>query len=180
MSTSIGCIEIYEEKMRNLILMSKCILYLGIALIFFIKDANALDNSVIGGASPIESRAKKGVCDDVARLLKPVPGAQKLPLDVLSEDLGGRRWRYKGVDIDKDGKEDDVIESCGSPSDGTCVLDVRTSSGSEYSFDDSYFFLIKYKKDFYVVIGYHGENLVDRRSLKKLGVFGVLNVCNRL
>lgn len=94
------------------------------------------------------------MCKQVAEALEHdrSPTGSK-PLFVDSIDLGGRTWRYQGIDLDRDNKPDDVIQSCGSPSDGSCTLRVNLSKGGSYEFAEEIFKVIRFRSRYYVVVG---------------------------
>lgn len=93
-------------------------------------------------------------CEQVAKALERdrVPDTSK-PLFVETVDVGGRSWRYQHVDLDRDGKADDVVQSCGSPSDGTCTLFVTLSKGGHYEFSEATFKVIRFHSRHYLVVG---------------------------
>ncbi|MFC4419593.1 hypothetical protein [Cupriavidus pampae] len=129
-------------------------------------------------ADPRERKQDKKFCDAVAQALVPAPGADDLPLYVPYDDLGGRRRRYIGVDLDNDKKEDEIVESCGSPSDGTCFLDVKLSGGGNYDFYGPYFYLIMFRNNYFIIINDVDKKSIGKRSLKKISQFGVTNICS--
>ncbi|MEJ8814262.1 hypothetical protein WKW77_24465 [Variovorax ureilyticus] len=98
------------------------------------------------------SKIDSGFCQRLAKHLVRKPGAP-LPLSVETSQGEGRVIRYKSIDLDGDGKSDDLLQDCGSPSDGTCVLEVIVSSGSKYSFSTSPFALVKFENRYVVVVG---------------------------
>jgi hypothetical protein len=68
-------------------------------------------------------------------------------------DEGGRSTLYQGVDLDGDGRADTLLQGCGSPSDGSCVLYVTTSSGHKYEFDGRPFYVGVFERQYYIIEG---------------------------
>ncbi len=114
--------------------------------------ANVSAGTPASGHTPV--RSAKHLCEQVGRALKRErdPSGPK-SLFVESVDMGGRSWRYQGVDLDADGKADEVLQGCGSSSDGTCTLDVKLSTGGAYEFSEETFKVIRFRTRHYVVVG---------------------------
>ena len=99
-------------------------------------------------------------------------------LYVDSIDLGGHSWRYQGIDLDRDSKSDDVMQSCGSPSDGGCMLIVTLSQGGGYKFSEEIFKVVHFESNHYVVVGDSYPPARDGlRRLYKLTEHGAELIC---
>jgi uncharacterized protein len=134
-----------------------------------------------GTQKPTEGQQKstKQLCDQVASALKQERSpTQPKPLFVDSIDAGGRSWMYQGVDLDRDGKPDDLLQSCGSPGDGRCTLQVTLSSGGSYEVSEEIFKVIRFQSKHYVVVGdSFPPERVGFRRLYLLTVRGANLVC---
>lgn len=122
------------------------------------------------------------ICAEVAKSLRRIsntmPPFYENPLYVDSIETGGRSYAYQNVDLDGDGKPDEVTQSCGSPSDGTCTLYVALSSGAKYQVDDATFHVMRFKTKYYVLVGHPTSMKSHRRRLHALSAIGAKLVCN--
>ncbi|QDQ25352.1 DUF1311 domain-containing protein [Chitinimonas arctica] len=69
-------------------------------------------------------------------------------------DGEGRAKIFKDVDIDGDKKNDEVMQDCGSISEGTCTLYIQLSGGRGYEFTDKPFTLIRLRGEYYALVGH--------------------------
>ncbi|WP_143518024.1 hypothetical protein [Pseudomonas sp. PIC25] len=128
------------------------------------------------------------VCADVKRLLE----GRTAQLYCTEEDVfcnvdwepgSGRDKNYLGVDIDKDGKSDLVMQSCSGSGFGLCSLFVDKSSGGGYEFTDETFFLFRKGDEYYLILGESVDpeyKKFGRRKLYILGLDGAGLVCDEL
>ena len=98
------------------------------------------------------SHANEQLCSLVAKAIvrkrgRPVP----LWVDYIGGE--GRSSIYQRVDIDQDGVSDKVIQDCGSPSNGTCTLNVALSKGGNYEVTEEFFSLVTFRSKYYIVVG---------------------------
>lgn len=125
--------------------------------------------------------ANAGICTNVANTLRRIsnmhPYSYENPLHVVSIETGGRSYAYQNVDLDGDGKPDEVKQSCGSPSDGTCTLYVKLSSGAKYEVDDEIFHVMRFESKYYVLVGHPSSMKNHRRRMYALSANGAELVC---
>lgn len=128
------------------------------------------------------------VCADVKRSLE----SRSAQMYCTEEDVfcnvdwepgSGRDKNYLGVDIDKDGKPDGVMQSCGGSGLGLCSLFVDKSSGGGYEFTDEAFFLFRMGGEHYLILGESVDpeyRQAGRRKLYGLNGYGVKFLCGQL
>ncbi|WP_141243719.1 hypothetical protein [Pseudomonas indica] len=150
-------------------------------LSFFITFSCGFNNEVL-------SEEVHSVCKDVKRALdertvQTYCTKDDLFCNVDWEPGSGRDKNYLGVDIDKDGKSDLVMQSCGGSGLGLCSLFVDKSGGGGYEFTDEAFFLFKLGDDYYLILGESVEpehKKIGMRKLYLLGLDGADLVCDDL
>jgi hypothetical protein len=99
-------------------------------------------------------RSTKLLCSRLQRALDSSPSStEMLSMSVPTEDGGGRSTLYQGVDLDGDGRADTLLQGCGSPSEGSCVLYVTTSAGHRYEFDGRPFYVGVFERQYYIIEG---------------------------
>jgi hypothetical protein len=138
----------------------------------FAADSNAQNKAKATNA---------GVCTKVANTLQRISKmhshSYENPLHVDSIETGGRTYAYQNIDLDRDGKPDEVEQSCGSPSDGTCTLYVKLSSGAKYEVEDEIFHVMRFESKYYVLVGHPLYMKNHRRRLFVLSANGAELVC---
>lgn len=121
------------------------------------------------------------ICADMGNTLRRISSMQphsfKDRLHVDSVETGGRSYAYQNVDLDGDGKPDDVKQSCGSPSDGTCTLYVTLSTGGGYEVDEDIFAVIRFRANYYVLVGDTYPKRNTHRRMYALSGKGAELVC---
>ena len=126
-------------------------------------------------------KANQKVCADVGNALRRIsnmpPHSYFDPLYVDSIEAGGRSYAYQNVDLDGDGRPDLVEQSCGSPSDGTCTLNVTLSTGAKYEVNDQIFHVMRFESKYYVLVGHSSSMKNHRRRLYALSATGAQLVC---
>lgn len=99
------------------------------------------------------------------------------PLYVDSIEAGGRESIFQNVDLDGDGKPDDVMQGCGSPSDGSCTLYVTLSNGGGYEVTEEPFGVIRFRSKYYIIVGDTYPQKNTNRRLYSLTGQGAELVC---
>jgi hypothetical protein len=94
------------------------------------------------------------VCPSVANALSPSRESKAMPLYVESVPGEGRLVSYQGVDLDRDGLPDRLVQDCGSPSEGSCTLNITLSRGGvSYAITEAPFRVVRYQDRYYVLVG---------------------------
>jgi hypothetical protein len=75
----------------------------------------------------------------------------RLNVAKYSAPVGGM-WSYFGLDLDSDGKDDEVTESCGSQN-MPCQLDIKLSSGNSFELEERRFYVAHDGPETFVVVG---------------------------
>lgn len=120
----------------------------------------------------LKSHPQKKICQEVHNALIKQRYQDQSLLFVESVDAGGRDSIYQGIDLDKDGKHEKILQSCGSPMDGTCTLYVGLSNGGGYEMSEELFKVIRFRKKYYVVVGDSYPRTSSRRRLYLLTARG--------
>jgi uncharacterized protein YecT (DUF1311 family) len=126
---------------------------------FCLSDRYRSHIRILRGSLPAELGADDNVnqlCVHIAALVE-TGGSFKLEPESDVDPPTGTN--YRNLDIDGDGIMDSVKSGCGT---GECSLEVKLSSGGEFSFGDSKFYLIRYKSKVYALVSYsEDEESVD-------------------
>lgn len=99
------------------------------------------------------------------------------PLYVDTVEGDGRESIFQNVDLDGDGKSDDVKRDCGSPSEGSCTLYVALSRGGGYELQEEPFAVIRFHSRYYIVVGDTFPEPNKHRRLHALTKSGAELVC---
>lgn len=142
--------------------------------------------SLLSGIADAQPKGPS-VCKELLPLLS-APIGEGIERRVLDSSLpiGGQEDgidRYFNLDVDGDDVNDVVTRSCSpstTPAD-PCILEVQTSSGTKYTFEEWRFFLIRHKGAIYAVSSELGpKRKRGTGKIFKLGARGVENVCSGL
>ena len=133
--------------------------------------------SCIAADLKVEKNARpSSICHMFAEALKQEhAGATQLYVD--SVEGGGRDSIYQGIDLDNDGKADEIRRSCGSPSDGSCTLYVQLSTGKKYEMSEEFFKVRRFRSKYYVVVGDNFPKQNTHRRLYSLSEQGAELIC---
>jgi hypothetical protein len=114
--------------------------------------------------TPTSAAKSPPLCEQFRKLLR-VPGGlspYKLEAPLDAED----NMRINNIDVDRDGIADELVSSCpGSPSmmpSDPCTLTITLSSGKTIEFEETHFFLIRYKSTVYVVADDYAQVNLDK------------------
>lgn len=106
------------------------------------------------GGQQTPTKSGLQICRQVAAALERERSqAHPKSLFVNSIEEGGRFWRYQGLDIDRDNKPDELLQSCGSPSEGACTLSITLTKGGGYNLSEETFKVIRFRSRPYAVVG---------------------------
>jgi hypothetical protein len=135
-----------------------------------------------------ELPTSRAMCREFRQLLHSPPGgaldrrALESSLSIGAKEDGYDH--YFNVDVDRDDINDLVSRSCSAsltPSD-PCMLEVKTSSGTSYTFNEEWrFFLVRHRAQIYAIASELGpDRKIGSGNIYRLGRNGVQKICSRL
>jgi len=145
----------------------------------------ALLGSILFGASTTSgySQGKGPTCKEFRQLVGQQGGLTQYELAPIQGADGNRR--IPGIDLDGDRVAEDMVWFCPGSSSRVpadpCKLSVKLSSGGEFEFEESRFFLIRYESLVYAIAAETGPNRSGGKgSIYRVSKAGVVLICSKV
>jgi hypothetical protein len=123
------------------------------------------------------------LCEEFQKLLSTRGGLLAYELEAFPDRDGNKR--VPNIDVDGDGLIDEMLWSC--PGSGSlvpadpCAMSIMLSTGKNFEFKESRFYLIQYRSKIYAVaIEMKLDGTVDKRKLYRVDGTGVNLICSKL